>query len=260
MATSVETLSQGTSRVASFAAFRERPSPAAPAASPSRSPAVPVTPSSRHRLTLASPALPRDVPPGVQRVLAPAVRECDKNVASCAGAQTDLTAHIDRLSHELEILVASMPEVSSAAKHAARVTAIKGRVESVAARIASAKERVRALHEEAFEMRRANLVKVAAEPMDELPENRQDMYRGVPEPSQSDDDDDDDDSDDDVSDAAKKSSDSEVEPADLFFDDDDGDEAPESKPGPAMESKPADSVAPKAPRRGGALYSDSDEE
>ena len=108
-------------------------------------------------------------------------------------AQTDLTAHIDRLSHELEILVASMPEVSSAAKHAARVRTIKGRVDSVAARIASAKERVRALHEEAFEMRRANLVKVAAEPMDELPENRQDMYRGVPEPSQSDDDDDDDD-------------------------------------------------------------------
>jgi hypothetical protein len=29
--------------------------------------------------------------------------------------------------------------------------------------------------------------------MDELPENRQDMYRGVPEPSQSDGDDDDDD-------------------------------------------------------------------
>jgi hypothetical protein len=76
------------------------------------------------------------------------------------------------------------------------------------------------------------------------------------------DDDDDDVSDDDVSDADKKSSDSEVEPADLFFDDDDGDEAPESKPGPAFESKPppADSVAPKAPRRGGALYSDSDEE
>jgi ribosomal protein L12E/L44/L45/RPP1/RPP2 len=76
------------------------------------------------------------------------------------------------------------------------------------------------------------------------------------------DDDDDDDDDDDVSDADKKSSDSEVEPADLFFFDDDGDEAPESKPGPAFESKPApaDSVAPKAPRRGGALYSDSDEE
>jgi ribosomal protein L12E/L44/L45/RPP1/RPP2 len=84
------------------------------------------------------------------------------------------------------------------------------------------------------------------------------------EESDDDDDDDDDDvvSDDDVSDADKKSSDSEVEPADLFFDDDDGDEAPESKPGPAIESKPppADSVAPKAPRRGGALYSDSDEE
>jgi len=49
------------------------------------------------------------------------------------------------------------------------------------------------LHEEAFAMRRANLVRVAAEPMDELPENREDMYRGVPEPAESDDDDDDDD-------------------------------------------------------------------
>jgi hypothetical protein len=193
MATSVETLSQGTSRVASFAAFRERPSPAAPAASPSRSRAVPVTPSSRHRLTLASPALPRDVPPGVQRVLAPAVRECDKNVASCAGAQTDLTAHIDRLSHELEILVASMPEVSSAAPR--RAEAIKGRVETVAARIASVKERMRALHAEAFAMRRANLVRIAAEPMDELPANRGDAYRSAATATSDDDDDDDDDDD-----------------------------------------------------------------
>ena len=127
-------------------------------------------------------------------MLAPAVRECAKNVASCADAQTDLTAHIDRLSHELEILVASMPEVSSAAPR--RAEAIKGRVETVAARIASVKERMRALHAEAFAMRRANLVRVAAEPMDELPANRDDMYRSVPGPAESGDDDDDDDDDD----------------------------------------------------------------
>ena len=127
-------------------------------------------------------------------MLAPAMRECDKNVASCATAQTDLTAHIDRLSHELEILVASMPEVSSAAPR--RAEAIKGRVETVAARIASVKERMRALHAEAFAMRRANLVRVAAEPMDELPANRDDMYRSVPGPAESGDDDDDDDDDD----------------------------------------------------------------
>ena len=133
-------------------------------------------------------------PPGVQRVLAPAMRECDKNVASCATAQTDLTAHIDRLSHELEILVAAMPEVSAAA-HARRVETIKGRVETVAARVASVKERVRVLHAEAFAMRRANLVRVAAEPMDELPANRDDMYRSVPGPAESGDDDDDDDDD-----------------------------------------------------------------
>ena len=130
----------------------------------------------------------------MQRVLAPAVRECAKNVASCADAQTDLTAHIDRLSHELEILVAAMPEVSAAA-HARRVETIKGRVETVAARVASVKERVRVLHAEAFAMRRANLVRVAAEPMDELPANRGDAYRSAATATSDDDDDDDDDDD-----------------------------------------------------------------
>ena len=57
-------------------------------------------------------------------------------------------------------------------------------------------ERVRVLHAEAFAMRRANLVRVAAEPMDELPANRDDMYRSVPGPAESGDDDDDDDDDD----------------------------------------------------------------
>ena len=126
-------------------------------------------------------------------MLAPAVRECAKNVASCADAQTDLTAPIDRLSHELEILVASMPEVSSAAPR--RAEAIKGRVETVAARIASVKERMRALHAEAFAMRRANLVRIAAEPMDELPANRGDAYRSAATATSDDDDDDDDDDD-----------------------------------------------------------------
>ena len=45
----------------------------------------------------------------MQRVLAPTVREMHKNVAACAGAQIDLTAHIDRLAHELEILLERMP-------------------------------------------------------------------------------------------------------------------------------------------------------
>ena len=40
---------------------------------------------------------------GLQRVVAPAVRDCDAAIASCAKAQTDLTAHVDRLAHELEV-------------------------------------------------------------------------------------------------------------------------------------------------------------
>ena len=51
---------------------------------------------------------------------------------------------------------------------------------------------MRALHAEAFAMRRANLVRIAAEPMDELPANRGDAYRSAA-PATSDDDDDDDD-------------------------------------------------------------------
>ena len=46
---------------------------------------------------------------GLQRVIAPAVRECDAAASSCATAQADLTAHVDRLAHELEVLLAAMP-------------------------------------------------------------------------------------------------------------------------------------------------------
>lgn len=110
-------------------------------------------------------------------MLAPAVRECDRNVAACASAQADLTGHIDRLSHELEILVASIPEHASLAEHATRVKTIKTRVNDVETRIRRVKERVRTIRDEAFAMRRANLVRVAAEPMDELPARREVMYR-----------------------------------------------------------------------------------
>ena len=56
--------------------------------------------------------------------------------------------------------------------------------------------------------------------------------------------------------------DSEVEPADVFFDDDDGDASDAvDDTEAANDSKPAPiEAASKAPRRGGALYSDSDEE
>ena len=72
--------------------------------------------------------------------------------------------------------------------------------------------------------------------------------------------DEEDDASDDDDDAEK--ADSEVEPADVFFDDDDGDasDAVDDMEA-ANESKPAPlEAASKAPRRGGALYSDSDEE
>ena len=72
--------------------------------------------------------------------------------------------------------------------------------------------------------------------------------------------DEEDDASDDDDDAEK--ADSEVEPADVFFDDDDGDASDAvDETEAANESKPVPvEAASKAPRRGGALYSDSDEE
>ena len=72
--------------------------------------------------------------------------------------------------------------------------------------------------------------------------------------------DEEDDASDEEDDAEK--ADSEVEPADVFFDDDDGDASDAvDDTEAANDSKPAPlEAASKAPRRGGALYSDSDEE
>ena len=111
----------------------------------------------------------------MQRVLAPTVREVDKNVAACAGAQIDLTAHIDRLAHELEILLERMPE-PAAETHARRIRDIRGRVETLCANAARVEARMTALHAQAKGMRRANLARVASDRSDELPP-RDAMYR-----------------------------------------------------------------------------------
>jgi hypothetical protein len=111
----------------------------------------------------------------MQRVLAPTVREVDKNVAACAGAQIDLTAHIDRLAHELEILLERMPE-PAAETHAQRIRDIRGRVETLCANAARVEARMTALHAQAKGMRRANLARVASDRSDELPP-RDAMYR-----------------------------------------------------------------------------------
>jgi hypothetical protein len=112
----------------------------------------------------------------LQRVLAPAVRECDKHVVSVSVAQSRLTGHIDRLSHELEILVAAMP-APAAATHRGRISAIQGRIARVSKRVKDVHDRMNLLKTEAFGMRRANLVRVAETPLDELPANQHDMYR-----------------------------------------------------------------------------------
>jgi hypothetical protein len=57
-------------------------------------------------------------------VLAPTVRECDKNIATCAASQVNLTTHIDRLAHELEVLLNSMPE-PAVELHAAKIKGIR---------------------------------------------------------------------------------------------------------------------------------------
>jgi hypothetical protein len=70
------------------------------------------------------PTPPSDERAGLQRVLAPTVRECDKNIATCAASQVNLTTHIDRLAHELEVLLNSMPE-PAVELHAAKIKGIR---------------------------------------------------------------------------------------------------------------------------------------
>ena len=77
---------------------------------------------------------------GLQRVVAPAVRDCDAAIASCATAQTDLTAHVDRLAHELEVLLAAMPAEASEG-HTERVRAVRARVEALGLLIADERRR-----------------------------------------------------------------------------------------------------------------------
>mmetsp|Transcript_31864 Transcript_31864/g.51035 ORF Transcript_31864/g.51035 Transcript_31864/m.51035 type:complete len:147 (+) Transcript_31864:23-463(+) len=107
---------------------------------------------------------------GLQRVLAPTVRECDKNVASCAASQVNLTAHIDRLAHELEVLLSAMPE-PAVELHADKIRGIRARVDALSASIGTIQARTTRLHTAASGMRRADLAQLA-----------KDEYAGLPPP------------------------------------------------------------------------------
>ena len=103
-------------------------------------------------------------------MLAPTVREMDKNITNCSASQVNLTAHIDRLAHELEILLASMPE-PAVELHTNKIKSIRGRVDLLSANIAGIQARMTRLHQAASGMRRANLAQVA-----------KDEYAGLPPP------------------------------------------------------------------------------
>ena len=78
-------------------------------------------------------------------MLAPTVREMDKNITNCSASQVNLTAHIDRLAHELEVLLSSMPE-PAVELHANKIKGIRGRVDVLSANIASIQARMTRLH------------------------------------------------------------------------------------------------------------------
>ena len=96
---------------------------------------------------------------GLQRVIAPAVRECDAAASSCATAQADLTAHVDRLAHELEVLLAAMPAEASEG-HAERVRRTRARVEALGIRMSDVEGRMTRLHRAAAGLRRADIAKL----------------------------------------------------------------------------------------------------
>ena len=121
---------------------------------------------------------------GLQRVIAPAVRECDAAASSCATAQADLTAHVDRLAHELEVLLAAMPAEASEG-HAERVRRGRGRVEALGIRMADGEGRMTRLHRAAAGLRRADIAKLLFRNRDELDRDdddaelppREELYR-----------------------------------------------------------------------------------
>lgn len=104
---------------------------------------------------------------GLQRVIAPAVRECDAAASSCATAQADLTAHVDRLAHELEVLLAAMPAEASEG-HAERVRRVRARVEALGIRMADVEGRMTRLHRAAAGLRRADIAKLLFRNGDDL--------------------------------------------------------------------------------------------
>ena len=121
---------------------------------------------------------------GLQRVIAPAVRECDAAAASCATAQADLTAHVDRLAHELEVLLAAMPAEASEG-HAERVRRVRARVEALGTRMADVEGRMTRLHRAAAGLRRADIAKLLFRNGDDLDDDdvvaelppREELYR-----------------------------------------------------------------------------------
>lgn len=121
---------------------------------------------------------------GLQRVIAPAVRECDAAASSCATAQADLTAHVDRLAHELEVLLAAMPAEASEG-HAERVRRVRARVEALGIRMADVEGRMTRLHRAAAGLRRADIAKLLFRNGDDLDRDdddaelppREELYR-----------------------------------------------------------------------------------
>jgi len=105
---------------------------------------------------------------GLQRRVAPAVRACDRNVASLTSSQADLTAHIDRVAHELELLLENLPEPAAEA-HAEKIRAVRDRISKLGGRFEAVMARAEALREKAGAMRRANLARLADDDTDELP-------------------------------------------------------------------------------------------
>ena len=103
----------------------------------------------------------------------------DAAAASCATAQADLTAHVDRLAHELEVLLAAMPAEASEG-HAERVRRVRARVEALGTRMADVEGRMTRLHRAAAGLRRADIAKLLFRNGDDLDDDDDDDDAELP--------------------------------------------------------------------------------
>ena len=106
---------------------------------------------------------------GLDGALGRACRALDAAARGAGESQDELAARVDRCAHELEALIALVPENEASESDARRLRALRARVDGLGAAVGSLRERARRMHDMMAGMRRADLAVLAEVPGKDLP-------------------------------------------------------------------------------------------